>query len=206
MENSPIDLNAYALGEATPAERDAAAVLLSQSFEAREDFERLQLTLAALSGIREEEMPRRIAFVSDPVFEPSWWQRFFSSAPKLGFAGASLLAAAITAHGFLLRPVPQQAALPIAAIRQADVDAAVGAAVGAAVAKAVSAAVQTVDARADARVHQQVQVALSDAEKRFSTERQMMAVSFEENLSILRKQMNRMYVTNAGLTVGGPKE
>ena len=202
MENSPIDLNAYALGETTPAERDAAAVLLSQSFEAREDFERLQLTLAALSGIREEEMPRRIAFVSDPVFEPSWWQRFFSSAPKLGFAGASLLAAAITAHGFLLRPVPQPVALPIAAISQADVDAAVGAAV----AKAVSTAVQTVDARADARVHQQVQVALSDAEKRFSNERQMMAVSFEENLGILRKQMNRMYVTNAGLTVGGPKE
>ena len=202
MENSPIDLNAYALGEATPAERDAAAVLLAQSFEAREDFERLQLTLAALNGIREEEMPRRIAFVSDPVFEPAWWQRFFSSAPKLGFAGASLLAAAITAHGFLLRPVPQPVALPIAAISQADVDAAVGAAV----AKAVSTAVQTVDARADARVHQQVQVALSDAEKRFSNERQMMAVSFEENLSILRKQMNRMYVTNAGLTVGGPKE
>ena len=198
MENSPIDLNAYALGEASPAERDAAAAMLAQSFEAREDFERLQLTLTALNGIRDEEMPRRIAFVSDPVFEPSWWQRFLGSAPKLGFAGASLLAASITAHGFLLRPVPQQIASPVASIRQADVDTAV--------AKAVSTAVQSIDARAEARVQKQVHLALAEAEKRYSTERQMMAVSFEENLGILRKQMNRMYVTSAGLTVGGPKE
>ena len=198
MENSPIDLNAYALGEASPAERDAAAAMLAQSFEAREDFERLQLTLTALNGIRDEEMPRRIAFVSDPVFEPSWWQHFLGSAPKLGFAGASLLAVAITAHGFLLRPVPQQLAVPVASISQADVDTAV--------AKAVSTAVQSIDARAEVRVQKQVNLAIAEAEKRYSTERQMMAVSFEENLGILRKQMNRFYVTSAGLTAGGPKE
>lgn len=198
MENSPIDLNAYALGEASPAERDAAAAMLAQSAEAREDFERLQLTLSALNGIRDEEMPRRIAFLSDPVFEPSWWQRFLGSTPKLGFAAASLLAVAILAHGFLLRPLPVPIAAPTASIGQLDVDNAV--------AKAVSTAVQSMDARAEARVQKQVHLALAEAEQRYSTERQMMAVGFEENLGILRKQINRMYVTSAGLTVGGSKE
>ena len=65
---------------------------------------------------------------------------------------------------------------------------------------------QSIDARAEVRVQKQVNLAIAEAEKRYSTERQMMAVSFEENLGILRKQMNRMYVTSAGLTAGGPKE
>jgi anti-sigma factor RsiW len=197
MDHSQIDLKAFALGEGTAAEREAASAHLANSSEAREDFERLQFTLKALESLRDEEMPRRIAFVSDPVFEPSLWQRFWNSGPRLAFAGAGLLACAITAHGFLMRPV----AAPVVAtaqISQADVDAAVQ--------RAVSAAVQAVDARTENRVRQEVSLAVSKTEKRFTQEIQMMAASFQENDTLLRKQMNRMYVTNAGLSVGFSKE
>jgi hypothetical protein len=65
--------------------------------------------------LREEEMPRRIAFVSDKVFEPRWWQRAFSPT----FAAGVLVAAAILVHG-AMRP---------SEIPQAQVDAAVDKAV-----------------------------------------------------------------------------
>ncbi|MCX6610828.1 MAG: hypothetical protein NTW74_08245 [Acidobacteria bacterium] len=194
MDHSQIDLNAYALGEGTPAERAAAAAHLAQSPEAALDFERLQLTLTALQGLRDEEVPRRIAFVSDPVFEPSVWQRFWASGPRLAFGGAAMLACSIMAHGFLMRPLPQPVAVAAAQISQADVDA------------AVQKAVQAVEARTENRVRQEVSLAVNKTEKRFTQEIQMMAASFQENDTLLRKQMNRMYVTNAGLSVGFPKE
>ncbi|MGD1090363.1 MAG: hypothetical protein ABSB35_00065 [Bryobacteraceae bacterium] len=59
----------------------------------------LRLTLDALSSLREEEVPRRIAFVSDKVFEARWWQVFL----RPSFAAALVLALAIVAHGFLVR-------------------------------------------------------------------------------------------------------
>ena len=198
MDHPEIDLNAHALGEGTPAEREAAAAHLAATPEAREDFERLQFALTALQSVREEEIPRRIAFVSDPVFEPSLWQRFWSSTPRLTFAGAGLLAVAITAHGFLMRPVIIQATAPVTQVSQADVDAAVQ--------KAVSSAVQAVEARTDARVRQEVSLAVSQTEKRFTQEIQLMSATMQENETILRKQLNRMYVTNAGLSIGGTKE
>ena len=194
MDHSQIDLNAYALGEGTPAERSAAAAHLAQSPEAALDFERLQLTLTALQGLRDEEVPRRIAFVSDPVFEASLWQRFWASGPRLAFGGAAMLACAITAHGFLMRPVAQPVLTATAQISQADVDA------------VVQKAVQAVEARTENRVRQEVSLAVNKTEKRFTQEIQMMAASFQENDTLLRKQMNRMYVTNAGLSVGFPKE
>ena len=45
----------------------------------REELATLRLTLDTLSTLREEEIPRRIAFVSDQIFEPRWWQRYLES-------------------------------------------------------------------------------------------------------------------------------
>jgi anti-sigma factor RsiW len=194
MDHPQIDLNAYALGEGTPAEREAAAQFLSTHPEAHEDFERLALTLTALQSVRDEEIPRRIAFVSDPVFEPSLWQRFWASTPRLAFAGAALLAVAITAHGYLTKPLPVQPVVQTASITQADIDA------------AVTKAVNAVEARTEQRVRQEVQLAVAATEKRSAQEIQMMSVAMQENMTILRKQLNKMYVTNAGLSVGASQE
>lgn len=196
MKDHPeIDLNAYALGEATTAEREEAAAFLAASPEARDEFERLQFALTALGSVRDEEVPRRIAFVSDPVFEPSIWQRFWSSTSGLAFAGASLLAVAITAHGFLMRPAVLQPAPQVATLSKADVDAVVH--------NAIQQAVQAVEARSEARVKNEVSLAVAATEKRFTQEIQLMSATMQENETITRKRLNKYLIANAGLSVDG---
>jgi anti-sigma factor RsiW len=114
-ESKP-DWKAYVLRELdSDAARQAEAHLATCSI-CHEEVATLRLTLDTLSTLREEEIPRRIAFVSDKVFEPRWWQRVFSPT----FAAAALVAAAILVHG-AMRP------------GQAQVDAAVTTAVNKAV-------------------------------------------------------------------------
>jgi anti-sigma factor RsiW len=113
-ESKP-DWKAYVLRElGQDADRQAEAHLATCSI-CHEEVATLRLTLDTLSTLREEEMPRRIAFVSDKVFEPRWWQRLFSPT----FAAGALVAAAILIHG-TLRP---------SQIPQAQVEAAVNKAV-----------------------------------------------------------------------------
>jgi len=60
---------------------------------------RLRSTQAVLLSVPDEEIPQRIGFVSDRVYEPSlmlrWWRAFWGSAPRLAFASAAMLSAAI---------------------------------------------------------------------------------------------------------------
>jgi len=93
-ESKP-DWKAYVLRElGQDAHREAEAHLATCSI-CHEEVATLRLTLDTLSTLREEEIPRRIAFVSDKVFEPRWWQRVFSPT----FAAGALVAAAILIHG-----------------------------------------------------------------------------------------------------------
>jgi hypothetical protein len=72
-------------------------------------LERLQLTEAALFSLRDEEIPQRIAFVSDQIFEPSplrrWFSGFWGSTARLGFASAAMLTASIF-YFAATRPAP----------------------------------------------------------------------------------------------------
>jgi len=98
-ESKP-DWKAYVLRELNPdASREAEAHLATCSI-CHEEVATLRLTLDTLSMLREEEMPRRIAFVSDKVFEPRWWQRAFNQTVFTPtFAAGALVAAAILVHG-----------------------------------------------------------------------------------------------------------
>jgi anti-sigma factor RsiW len=100
-ESKP-DWKAYVLRElGQDAHRQAEAHLAACSI-CHEEVATLRLTLDTLSTLREEEMPRRIAFVSDKVFEPRWWQRGFNKtlfSPT--FAAGVLVAIAILIHGFI---------------------------------------------------------------------------------------------------------
>ena len=53
----------------------------------REELDRLRLTEAALFALRDEEIPQRIAFVSDKIFEPSPARRWMAGI--LGLRGAA---------------------------------------------------------------------------------------------------------------------
>ena len=95
MSNAPHDLRDYVLDELTPPQCAEVEQYLATSVEARDEVERLRLTHRALLSVPEEELPRRIAFVSDKVFEPSrarrLWQGFWQGAPRLAFGMAAVL-------------------------------------------------------------------------------------------------------------------
>jgi len=91
------DWKAYALGELGRADREEAEAHANSCADCRQELAGLRLTLDALSTLREEEAPRRIAFVSDKVFETRWWQRIWSPT----FAGACVIALAVLVHAFV---------------------------------------------------------------------------------------------------------
>ncbi len=101
-----IDWKAYVLGEMSESEKRSASAHAASCQECREELAGLQITLSTLATLREEEVPRRIAFVSDPVFEPKWWQRLFTPT----FASACVLAAAIVFHAYANKG-PDEAAI-----------------------------------------------------------------------------------------------
>jgi anti-sigma factor RsiW len=99
MSCSPFDLRDYFLKELPAPERQQVDLHLKTCPACREEVDRLRLTKAALASLRDEEVPRRLAFVSDKIFEPSPWQRawagFWSSGARLGFASAAMLSVAL---------------------------------------------------------------------------------------------------------------
>jgi len=99
MSCPSFDWKAYALNALDAEERRIAETHTATCSNCRTELATLRLTLDALSTLREEEVPRRIAFVSDKVFEPRWWQAFL----RPSFAAALVIALAIVAHGFLVR-------------------------------------------------------------------------------------------------------
>jgi anti-sigma factor RsiW len=119
-ESKP-DWKAYVLGELAPdASRQAEAHLAACSI-CHEEAATLRLTVDTLSTLREEEVPRRIAFVSDKVFEPRWWQRAFNQTVFTPtFAAGALVAAAILIHGSLRPGQAQVDAAVTQAISQVE--------------------------------------------------------------------------------------
>ncbi len=94
---SKLDWKGYALGELDKNARAEAEAHAATCQACREELAATRLTLDALSTLHEEEVPRRIAFVSDKVFEPRWWQKLWNPT----FAAACVVAAAILVHGFM---------------------------------------------------------------------------------------------------------
>src|SRR3954454_21823802 len=137
MSCSPFDLRDYFFGELSPAERSATETHLTACLLCRDELAKFSdLKAVLLSAAPEEEPPRRIAFVSDKVFEPRWWQKLLVFGPKLGFASAVMLSAAILFHS-LHTPSVIQAPVPVARIDQQAIEAEIAKRVQVAVASAV---------------------------------------------------------------------
>jgi hypothetical protein len=111
MSCSPFDLKDYFFEELDGAQRKQVEAHVTACGACREELNRLRLTGTTLLSLREEEIPRRIAFVSDPVFEPSPWRRwlagFWNTPARLGFGSAALLSAALVVFA-LARPAAIQ--------------------------------------------------------------------------------------------------
>lgn len=144
MSCSPVDLRDYHFKELAEPQRRQVESHVKTCSACREELERLQLTESALFSLRDEEIPQRIAFVSDPVFEPSplrrWISDFWGSASRLGFTSAAMLSAALVVFAFH-RPAPAPVAVTPTAVTtvaqtpQVDVKGLVDSAVAKAVAE-----------------------------------------------------------------------
>jgi anti-sigma factor RsiW len=189
MNCEDIDIKGFVLGELTATEREEAERHAAACAGCREEIDRLRLTRTALLAVRDEEVPQRIAFVSDGVFEPSWWRRLGLAGPRWGFASAALLSAAILGHG-LMRPAPPSSApaLDAAAVSQM-VEREVARRLENTVAQAVAAAAE--------RQEQRTAELLAAAGKRFDLERRADMLAVEENFKYLRKQVNVMQLAGA---------
>lgn len=183
----PVDtLRDYAFEELPAGERSAVEQHLAVCSECSMELDRLRMTTTALRTLPDQEVPQRIAFVSDRVFEPSWWQRFRNSGAQMGFASVCVLASAIVVSAWHfagsktteVRTIVQTASVPQEQIN-------------AAVAKAV-AQVREEDARVIQAAEQK-----RDAEYRA----QMNAVS--ESFSVLQKRLNRSYTMMASSEAAG---
>ena len=185
MNCSSVDLKAFALGEASPGGGVAAHVETCES--CREELERLRVTRAALLSLPEVEVPQRIAFVSDKVFEPRWWQTMWRSSPAMAFASAALLALAIFVHAFA-RPVniAQPSAITTARIDQRierEVD------------RRVQAAVSKTVAESRARDEKAAQM-LDAAEKRFEFQRQEDIAMMEQAARYYENKIGQLMVAS----------
>src|SRR5579885_2961551 len=71
MSCSPFDLRDYFFQELPDPQQRQVEAHVKTCQRCREELERLNLTGTALMSLVDEEIPQRIAFVSDKVFEPS---------------------------------------------------------------------------------------------------------------------------------------
>ena len=165
-------LRDYALNELSGEERRQVEAHLGACEACAEELQGLRLTTAALRVLPDVEIPRRIAFVSDKVFEPSRVARFFGSvwksAAQLGFASACLLAGAIV-FSAVHRPVVEGRNLPSVSIDEA-------------VQKAV-AQVRAEDAR-------NTDLALAKVERKYDEKQRALMISVQENFEVMQKRLS----------------
>jgi len=188
MSCSIVDVKAYFLGEMEARDKVQVEGHLSACAECREELDRLGVMRTALQALPEEEVPHRIAFVSDKVFEPRWWQAIWRSGPAMGFASAALLAGAILVHGFTRPPVIVTAApTGAASVDTAQID------------KLIE---QEVAKRVDASLTQQKQRTeqmLQASEKRYEQRRQKDLVEFQQVMRYQNQQMSHWMVASNDL-------
>jgi hypothetical protein len=193
MSCSPFDLKDYFFQELGGAERKEVEAHVHACQTCREELNRLRLTGTTLLSLREEEIPRRIAFVSDQIFEPSpwrrWWSGFWNTPARLGFGSAALLSAALVVFA-LARPTPVQ---PVRLVQVPAVE---------------TAQAQTVsDAAVQARIEQAADRAVAARTKQLvaevAAERQrLLLVAAELDFSDRREQAR----TVAALEYGPPRQ
>ena len=192
LEDARPDWKAYAMGELDSRARQQAESHIAACNHCQDELAGLRVTLDAMATLRDEELPRRIAFVSDKVFEPRWYQKLAQAFLRPAFAAAGLVAAAILVHAFVRPPVAPAnvtAQVDTRAIESrvtAEVTARLQIEMAAAVNTAVTKAVAETEKRDDARTA----VLLSATERRYS-----------DAADFLNKQVTRIYALNTGAGV-----
>jgi anti-sigma factor RsiW len=181
-------LRDYAFDEQlSPNERRTMERHLATCGACAAEFDQLRLTAAALRTLPDREIPQRIAFVSDRVFEPSAWRRFWNSGARLGFASACVLAAALLVSAWHYRPAEARTVVRTASVSSDEINAAVARAV---------AQVRAEDA-------QMIQAAVQSSERKRDAEYREQMIAIGENYMQLQKRLNLGYATMASNDLTG---
>lgn len=196
MSCSSIDLKAYVVGEVSAREKTLVEDHVRTCQACREEQERLTIAFSALTSLPDEEIPQRIAFVSDKVFEPRWWQKIWHSGPAMGFASATILAAAILVHASV-RPTP--APVVASKIDTVQVEQRIQQEVNARLQGAVSEAVTRAVSEADGRREQKFAQMLDAAEKRYEIQRRVDLAAVQQTVRYYDQQMGRLIVASNDL-------
>jgi len=189
MSCSPFDLRDYVFGELDSAQARSVETHGRQCAACADELARLRFTETALFSLRDEEMPRRIAFVSDQVITPHiwearWWHAWWNSAPRLGFASAAMLSMAILAHALIDRPAaPASPTVVTAQVDQSVIDRKV--------AVAVAQAVASLEAQQQTRLASTVQ----QVEKRYSALRQEDLMTLEASFNLNNQKQKARYAS-----------
>jgi anti-sigma factor RsiW len=203
MSCSPFDLRDYLLGELAQPDRQQVEKHVHACGECREELGRLQITHAALRSLPDEEIPQRIAFVSDKVFAPSPWRRaaqaFWSSSARLGFVSAAMLSCALVVTA-LYRPAP----VPAGPSQVSQMDKASASHLEADFDRRVQAAVQKAVAESEARQAEKTTKLVQALEKQSEIDHLGLRVAFSETLDMMRKERNvLMHAVNDMSTAQG---
>lgn len=179
MNCSSEDLKAYFLGELSSRDKAPVEDHVRGCQSCSEELERLKLTHTALLALEEEEVPRRISFVSDKVFEPRWYETIWRSGPAMGFASAVILAAAILVHGFTVQGFARPAAAVTPTVDTAQIEQRIE---------------REVNARLDAAQAKQAtefEKVLDATEKRFESRRQADLATVQQAAKYYEQKMSR---------------
>ncbi len=125
MNCKDFDVRDYVFGEISEAARPSVARHVAGCSNCSGEVDRLKHLRLALESLPDEEPPQRIGFVSDKIFEPSrarrLWNAFWQSGPRLGFAPAAMVSAALVffavhpAQRDVVRIVEKQIPTPVVA-------------------------------------------------------------------------------------------
>jgi anti-sigma factor RsiW len=198
MSCSPFDLRDYLLQElAGPQQRRQVEAHVKTCAPCREELDRLRITEAALLSLADEEIPQRIAFVSDKIFEPSPWRRwlaaFWNSGARLGFVSAAMLSASLVLFAL------KQAPAPALSVMRPSIPAAVTVTHAAAVPEAVVPEAE-IQRRIQTAVEQAVELKTKDLMKEIQSERVRLMLATDQ-LEQDERRMKHMQVVAANMVL-----
>jgi len=183
MSCSPFDLRDYLFDELAEEKRRQVDQHVRSCGGCHEELERLRITHSTLLTLREEEVPQRIGFVSDKVFEPSGlrrvWQTFWNSSAKLGFASAAMVSVALLLFTFFRQAPAMSSGVPVDTSR-----------IEAQVASRVSAAVEKAVTESETRQSGKTAALLAAAEQRFERQRETDMLNVRQSFEVLQKHYN----------------
>jgi anti-sigma factor RsiW len=184
-------LRDYAFDELPADERREVEQHLATCADCALEFDQLRFTTAALRTMPDREIPQRIAFISDQVFEPSLFRRFWNSGARLGFASACVLAAGMVISAWHLsavyRPAEVRTGAQTASVPQDQIDAAVTKAV----------------AKIRSEEAQMIQAAVETSERRQEAEYRNQIIGMQESFDRLRRKLNVNYASLASNDLTG---